>query len=154
VTFRQAILGVIDAVMPIAGPNVLDVTAHQLTITVYQWSGGARDKGTRSTVSALSLPQYSGVRQMSLEEIANSGGRYRDGAVLVEDITPSNGVIGFTPSQLRPVIVQGQELVYSLSAGTAAAPAGPLAGEYQIAEGRFDDEFGYALVLNRRLTTP
>lgn len=157
-SFREQMIGVGDAVYKaVLGPAGLDLTPCQLTITTRTWPGrrGDTSKGTPVDSPVTVLGQYFPIRALRAKEIADSGGRYRDGDVIVEDISPpgtdaAGNAIGFTIAQLRPETASDNvEIIYTLS-GTA----GGLSGNYDLAEGRFDDWQYYQLVLRRRRDTP
>lgn len=154
-------LGLKDSLMgSLMGPSAFNTVVSQLSIITQTWgsvgSGGpVRGAGAPMVMSTLTLGQYYPIRQLSAQEIANSGGRYRQGDLIVEQITPSNGAgvgetpVGYTPDQLDPARAftsSAQEAIYRLSGETS--------GDYELREGRFDDAFSYSLVLRLRETTP
>lgn len=158
---RIPFLNVADILRKLQGPSVFDVAVHQLTIITKTWHGARRGDpaGGGPTTTPLVLNQYYMTRQLKLEEISQSGGKFKEGDVIVEDITPWNGVVGagsvgYSPAQLDPTITSTQptdlvEVIYQLDAGASVA-GGPLAGQYALREPQFGDPFGYNLVLYRR----
>lgn len=103
--------------------------------------------------SDLVLPQQYRIRQISQREIADSGGRYENGDVIVEHITPYDGVsVGFTVAQLKPrVTSDAVERIYIISSDD---PAGGHTGEYDLRELRSWRALSFDLVLKRRENTP
>jgi hypothetical protein len=133
------------------GPAVFDVCPTQITIVTRTWSGGRKDAGT-ATDSSLALPAKFPIRPLKVAEIASSGGVYEMGDLLVDLITPNDGVhnpgVGFTEAQLAPRAVahSGVEVLYVLT--------GQHAGEYHRVELRSSDPFVWQLVLGRKRTKP
>lgn len=148
-SLRTAMLVVIDQVTNVLLPTVLDQCPSQLTIITRTWSGGAIDQGTASDAK-LVLPQKFVFRQVTTREIANSGGRYEAGDLMVEGLIPhdpANHGVGYTEAQLAPTVsAEGTEIVYSVT--------GQHAGEYTRGYLVSTDPYEYKLVLSRRRTTP
>lgn len=146
-SFRLGLLAAVEAARGIAGPTGLDVRTNQLTIRTRTWSGAMLDDGT-ATDSDLVLPAHYPVRNVALDEVASSGGVYETGDVLVNHITPSNGVdVGYTREQLNPKSLDNNvEILYLLT--------GSHSGEYALVECRTFRSFSYSLVLRRRRSTP
>jgi hypothetical protein len=154
-SLRTDMLALKDDLGTLLSPSELDQAVHQLTIVTRTWAGGAVDapvtSGPAYTDASLVLPQKYVIRPVGMKEIDESGGRYKEGDVVVLSIVPNdpaNGSIGYTPDQLAPVIVQGQEVIYRITGN------GPSNGEYALRELRQPDVYSYDLVLSRRLTTP
>ena len=140
-SLRTRFLGIADRLLDLTGPSRFDIRTNQLTVRQRTWTGGV---GVGSYVdSDLVLPQKYAVRVLSQREIASSGGRYRQGDIIVGPITPSDGEgAGFTPEQLRPVPESGEvEILYVIT--------GPLAGRFHLVDSHFDQPFGYFLTLAR-----
>jgi hypothetical protein len=155
-SLRTSMLVVKDKLLSaLVGPNALDVAVHQVTIRTRTWLGGAIDApaptpgGPCFTDSDLPIPQKYQVRQLTTEEVDESGGAYEVGDLLVKGIVPAdpaNPGVGFYPTQLAPVIVQGQEVIYVV--------VGPHNGNYALRELRSWGILSYDLILTRREDTP
>lgn len=134
--------------------SAMNVITSQLTVLLQQWSGGARDKGVANVLSSLTLPPIYPIRLVTVEEVEESGGRFKVGDVKVTHITPFDGVsTGYTAAQLNPVIPPGSvgmERIYRIA---ALQPAG-ISGDYELRAGQFDRTFSYYLVLQNLVTTP
>jgi hypothetical protein len=148
---RNALLQMSDRLRALAGPERMDQRPHQLAILTRTWSGGYKEAG-EATESALVLPQHFVVRQVSTRELAASGGRYEQGDVTVEGITPEyvdreGNARGFSPLALDPRVTRnGVEIIYRVT--------GPHEGDYQLVELQSWRPYGYTLVLRRRSDTP
>lgn len=143
-SFRTALNKTIANIKVITGPTRLDIRPHQLTIRKRTWSGESPGQiGSTYTDVDLVLPQIFKIRQVNIHEVAESGGNYQTGDVIVEHITPSDGAgTGFTPTQLRPLITgDNQERLYVITGD------GGLAGTYNLLELRSWRPFSYDLVL-------
>ncbi len=157
-TLRNDLKAVADIVRGIAGPSILDQRPAQLTRRLRTWSGGFRGADAvpaqpQFTDVDLVIDQKFRIRQLSTREIANSGGQYEMGDIIVDHITPdftdpiTSAAGGYTEAQLKPTQTEnGVELYYVVT--------GQHAGEYQCVELRSWRAYSYALVLRRRLTTP
>lgn len=147
-SLRTSLLGVLDTLRGITGPSGLDLRTSQLTIRTRTYTGGRRTSTAVTTDSDVALPQIYKVRQVTTGEIANSGGRYEDGDIMVGPITPSNGAgVGYTEAQLAPKPSgDGVDVLYLLS--------GAHAGTYDRVELRSTEPFSYYLVLRRTRITP
>jgi hypothetical protein len=150
---RTAILVALNAVLPVLGPGKLDLRTVQLTIALRTWQGGYKDapvsSGPAFVDALLVIPKIYEIRQITTAELVASGGTYQLGDIMVVGIIPNdpaNPGVGFTPEQLAPVLVKGQELIYEVT--------GPLNGWYALRELRCFDPFSYDLVLKRRFDTP
>lgn len=142
--------GLLSALM---GPQALDVAVHQLTIVTRTWLGGQRDapvvSGPQYTDAVLVIPQKYIIEPVKTEEIDASGGRFEMGDIKVRGLVPAdpaNPGIGYYPTQLAPVIVAGQEVIYLV--------AGQHNGAYALRELQTWDILSYNLILSRRLDTP
>ena len=151
-TFRTDMLAIKDAIRDaVLSPNGLDMTPHTLTIVTRTWTSGRKGKQSGSPPYYadvnLALPQRYKIRQLSMREVSSSNGRYTDGDLIVEHVTPSDGAgTGFTSAQLDPrgVTTDGVEFVYVIGGSTA------LAGEYALKEARLSGALSYHLVLEIR----
>jgi hypothetical protein len=154
-SLRTAMLNVIDQVTNVLLPELpsgapgLDQVPSQLTIRTRTWSGGAIGLGTTSD-SDLVLPKKYFIRQVTTREIANSGGRYEAGDLVMEGIVPNdvaNPGVGFTESQLVPTVTaEGTEIIYFVT--------GQHSGEYERGYVDTAATYEYKLFLTRRRTTP
>jgi hypothetical protein len=137
----------------LVGPQGLDQVTHQLTIRTRTWLGGSIEadveSGPQFIDSDLALPQKYKMRQVTTEDIDGSGGRYEMGDLLVADIIPAdpaNPGVGYYPTQLAPLIVQGQEVIYIVK--------GPHNGLYALRGLKTERTYRYDLVLHRRRDQP
>ena len=122
------------------------VRTNQLTIRKRTWSGAFLEQGT-ATDEDLVLPARYPIRYVTAQEVNSSAGSYEAGDILVDHITPSDGTVGYTPAQLKPVITTNNvEIIYVLT--------GAHAGEYSLVDCRTYRPFTYQLVLRRRASTP
>jgi hypothetical protein len=146
-SFRTGILPAIARIRALTGPDGFDIRMNQVTIAVRTWSGARLHQGSATDATTV-LPQHFPVKHLEQREIANSGGVYEMGDILVDHITPTDGAdVGYSPTQLKPTITtDNQERVYILT--------GTHAGEYALVELRTFRPFTWQLVLRRRLTTP
>lgn len=146
-SLRTALLKVADAARSISGPSGVDIRINQLTIRTRTWSGTMIGLGTPGDVDLVIPAQYP-IRFVTEQEIESAGGRYLAGDLLVDHITPYDGVsVGYTPAQLKPSAPDDKtEILYLI--------AGPHAGEYAVIDLRSFRAFTYQLVLRRKATTP
>lgn len=138
---RQRLLALVDSIRPIAAP----LRTTMVTIRKRTWSGDQVGDGASTDID-LVLPPYVKVEELSNKEIADSGGKFLDGAVRVGPITPqyfsagSSG--GFTPSDLSPDAESDSvEIIYLLT--------GAITGEFRVASSYSSRPFRYELTLNR-----
>jgi hypothetical protein len=105
------------------------------------------------TDSDLVLPMNYRIRQLDQREIAQSGGTYENGDIIVEHITPFDGVsVGYTVQQLKPTVTSNAvEVIYLI---TTDDPAGGHTGQYRLRELRSWKAFSFDLVLYRRQDQP
>lgn len=146
-SLRTSLLKAVESARALSGPTFADIRVNQLTIRTRTWSGSYVGLGT-PTDSDLVLPAHYPIRFISAHEINAAAGQYEMGDLLVDHITPSDGVdVGYTPEQLRPTVTTNNvEIIYVIT--------GPHAGEYSCAELRTFRPFTYQLVLRRKTTTP
>ena len=140
-----------DRLRAISGPEHMNQRPHRLSILTRTWSGGYKEAGEASE-TAIDLPQHFPVRQVSTREIAASGGRYEQGDMAVEGITPEyvdpgGNLRGYSPLALDPRVTRnGVEIIYRLT--------GPHEGDYQLVELQSWRPYSYTLVLRRRSDSP
>lgn len=144
-SFRTDLLATVDAARAISGPAGLDIRTNQLTIRTITWSGKYARDGVIDSTQDTVLPAYYPIRFIRGEEIEASGGQYTLNDVLVNHITPSNGLgVGFTPEQLNPPkATDNVETIYVIT--------GPMGGNYALVDCRTHRPFTYQLVLRRML---
>ena len=147
-SLRTDMLPVAEAARAISGPTELDARTVQVTVRTRTWLGGRRGvpDGNNFNDVDLVLPQRYRVRLMKQEEISSSGGRFRAGDVRVGGITPKHATGGFSPEDLKPVLVPGQETIYLLT--------GAISGEYKLVNLQTDHIVSYFLVLRNTRVTP
>lgn len=146
-SFRTALLAVADKFRAVSGPALFDIRTNQLTIRKRVWSGSYIADGV-ATDTDLVLPAQYPIRHVTGADVASSGGHYTLTDLLVNHITPYNGVgVGYTPTQLVPDITDDRtQLIYVIT--------GPDAGEYDLVEAKFSRPFSYQLILRRKASTP
>lgn len=146
-SFRLALLQLVEAARSISGPAGLDIRTNQLTIRKRTWSGARVRQGTSTDVD-LVLPAHYPIRLVSEQELNSAAGQYEMGDILVDHITPSDGDgVGYTPADLHPTVTTNNvELIYVIN--------GAHAGEYSFVELRTFRPFTYQLVLRRSTRTP
>jgi len=145
VSFRTALLPVVDEIRSIAGPMGFDIRTSHLTIRTRVWSGGRAGLGSPHDEDIVLAPHYK-VSQLSAREVASSGGRFELEDVRVGPITPKEGDTGYSLSELAPDGSDGVEILYILT--------GPHDGEYGLVQAIKSRPFRYELVLRRRRRTP
>ncbi len=155
-SFRSELLADVAEIRKILGPGEdgLDMRPTSVTIVTTVWSGGIRNSGT-PTRTSLPLPPETAVRHLTQREIAESGGRFEDGDVIIDLIDPAyqgpDGAGGFTDAQLGGSAVAGTEVVYELAAQSGATG---IVGNYTVVERRRDKNFRFTIVVRRSHTTP
>lgn len=129
-----------------------DFVTTQVTIRTQRWTGGRLGIGSK-VISDLVMPKAFPVRQLRQSEISSSGGRYTQGDVIVEGISPvytSHGGGGFTPEQLDPKHYTPNpdtEVIYILTGETA--------GHYTlVSSDTTSDPTEWSLVLRNTRITP
>lgn len=155
-TLGTALIEVLDALNPIVGPGVLDLTPNQATIHCVVWAGGkvGADGGVAEASGfPLALAQQYPIRQLTTREISNSGGLYEHGDIIIENIPPaySDAITGrsggYTLLQLSPRSTSNGIDVYYEITGTHS-------GFYKVVELRTDDRLAWRVVLTRTATRP
>lgn len=86
------------------------------------------------------------VRTLKSQDVASSGGRYQDGDLRADRLSPKHPTGGYDPEDLRPSVGTHEEIIYTVT--------GPNAGEYELVDLETTKNFEYVLVLRRRRTTP
>lgn len=142
-SLRTSLLAVVEAARKITGPTGVDIRTDALTIRTRTWSGARLRLGTATDVD-LVLPANYPIRLIASHEVNSSNGRYEFGDILVNHITPFDGVTtGYTLAQLKPpVTTDNVEILYLI---TGSHP-----GTYELVEARTYRPFTYQLVLRRR----
>ncbi len=160
-TFRNAVLpglSAADAVMA-----TLDLAPYSVSIITRRWSGGRPKSGTPGD-TVLQLPPWIVCKEVTEDQVRQSGGRFEIGDLWVGPIRPyftgpsCNGVPGapggFTQEQLNPIIEAGDEsteIIYrvrqthGLGSGTN--------GDYDLHRLHADDPLEYMLLLRRHHQT-
>lgn len=147
--FRKTFLPLAEQFRKISGPSFADIR-HQITIRRRVWSGTYIREGT-ATDTDLVLPAHYPIRHITAAEVSASGGAYTTEDLLVNHVTPSDGLTtGYTDAQLAPAVTDRKTEVFYVITNSD----GVLAGEYTLVELRWPRPFTKQLVLRRRLTTP
>lgn len=136
------------------GAQGLDLCPFLISIYTRTWSSGERGSGSYSD-SITTLPAWTKVKKLSEREIAQSGGRYRTGDMVVWHVRPPYTDIitgkpgGFTQAQLDPTILDdGVEVFYRLTE-QYANQAGE-AGDYELVELDRSHPMHFDVVIRRR----
>jgi hypothetical protein len=152
VSFRSELQPDLAEIRKILGPGEdgLDMRPTSVTILTTVWSGGIRGSGTPSS-TPLRLPPETAVRQLSQKEIAESGGRYEAGDVIISLINPAyqgpDGAGGFTEAQLGGATASmGSEVTYQLAQQSGATG---IVGTYTLLEFHRDPNFHFTLIVRR-----
>ena len=140
-SLRTDLLATVDLVRTLRGPDGFDIATVQVTIVRRTWAGGRRGSGAPSDVTVLAISEWTKVRQVSERLVASSGGLYTMNDIKVGPITPSFTGGGFSPADLKPVGLTGQEIVYILS--------GAMTGEYALINLDTTRPFRYEMILRR-----
>jgi hypothetical protein len=138
---RTELLVTADEARALRGPAGVDIETVNVTIVRRTWAGGRRGSGAPTDVAVVTLPIYYKIRQVSERLVASSGGLYTMNDIKVGPITPSFSGGGFSPADLKPVGLTGQEIVYVLS--------GALVGEYALINLDTTRPFRYTMILRR-----
>lgn len=144
---RTSLLRIVDSCRKLSGPDFADIRVNQLTVRTRTWSGDFVGNGT-FTDSDLVLPARYPIRYLTVQEVFSAAGAYEVGDVIVDHITPFDGVsTGYTKEQLRPQFdVNNIEVIHFLT--------GSHAGDYRCIDVRTYRAFTTQLVLRRQSTTP
>lgn len=148
-TFRTVFCDVADILRSLTGPNTFDVRPTQLTIRTRTYIGGRRSSQGAHIDTDLVIPAIYKVRQIKTNEVAQSGGLFEMGDVVVGPITPKGDTLGWTEAQLQPKSTSdGVDYIYILTGNAGHA------GEYSRVHFESTRPFSYFLFLRRRNTTP
>ena len=105
---RDNLLYALDKARAVLGPSVMDLRPTSVQVITRTWSDGTARGDGFATDSVLQLPSYTKVRHLTQKEIAESGGVFEDGDLLISRITPQftspvDGTVGgFIETQLAP----------------------------------------------------
>lgn len=125
---------------------------YTVDIVTRTWTGYKVGEGT-SSESVVALSPRPRVRNMSQAEIASSGGTFREGDMVLDQITPyfndaTCGTGGYTASQLRPSTnLSNVETFFRLTGDEGVIQA-------QLVRADFDNPVTYKLILRRTRVTP
>lgn len=145
-TLRDQLLSVVDQLRYL--PAQFGVRRYTVTLRTRTWSGDAPGRGTPTDVDTVLTPTPR-VSVMSTDEIAASGGTYREGDFVINAITPrytSPTTGGYTPAQLnlRPTAAnQDVTVILTGDEGTV---------ECDVVQLWFQRPFTYHLVVRARRT--
>ena len=136
-TLRDGLLKIADSLRAL--PNTFGLRRYSVTLRTRKWSGGKPGSGT-ATVTDVVLTPPPKVRVLKTEEVASSGGTYRDGDLMVEKITPKYDAGGYTPAQLnlRPATDEDVAVILTGDEGTLEA---------QVIKVYFDKPFNARMVV-------
>lgn len=156
---RNALLFAVDQCRHILGPSVMDLRPTSVQIITRAWDDPGRSiNSTSADTVTLSLPNYTKVRHVSQREVAQSGGLYELGDLIVGPITPQfvspiDGTTGgFTEAQLAPVVTDpATEILYRV---TQQSGATGINGDYARKDFKRDKTLRFMIVIGRKFTTP
>jgi hypothetical protein len=127
--------------------STLLVLANLLTTSI-----SAHISASAVIITDFVLPQHYRVRQLTQKEIHQSGGEYEEGYIVVEHVTPFDGVsVGVTVDQIKPHGSNALEIIYLI---TTDDPGQGHVGEYDLEETRSWRPYSFDLIMKRRATTP
>lgn len=147
-TLRDDLLPVVDDLREL--PDEFGLRRYSVKIRRRAWSGIKPGQGTPTDVDVEIQPRPK-VREVTTQEIADSGGTWRQGDFKVDKVTPHyvDGLVtgGYTPSQLniRPSGIN-QDVCFILT-----GDEGPF--ECQLIEIHFERSFTYWMVVRRTITS-
>ena len=145
-SLRTRLIPLVERCRAITGSERLDQRPSRLTIRTRTWSGGRTGDGT-ATDSDLELPQHYKIKELSVREIASSGGRFEIGDLRVVVTTRDDYTdTGYATAQLAPEVSKGTEVIYLLS--------GQIEGEYSRIALTSDRPYRRELVLRSTRRTP
>lgn len=155
---RDNLLYALDKSRAVLGPSVMDLRPTSVQVITRTWSDGTGIGDGFATDVVLQLPSYTKVRHLTQREIAESGGLYEQGDLIIGPITPQftspvDGTIGgFTEPQLVPTVTApAQEVLYRVAQQSGATG---ISGDYARGEIRRDRTLRMMLVVSRKRTTP
>ncbi len=142
-SLRDSLLAIVDC----ARQTVADmgIFRYSVTLRTRTWSGTYPGEGSPTDVDAIITPRPR-VKVMSTQDVASSGGTYREGDFKIDMITPRYDTGGWSPAMLnlRPGITnQDVTIILTGDEGTI---------ECQAVEFRFSDPFTYVLVVREKRT--
>jgi hypothetical protein len=148
-TLRDDLLPVINELRAL--PNQFGIRRYTTTIRTRTWSGTYSGEGTPTDVDVVLTP-VPRVDVISTDEVASSGGTYREGDFRITAITPafvatpSSGGSGYSPSQLnlRPT-AQNQDVTVILTGDEGTI-------ECMVVEFNFSRPFRTTLVVREKRT--
>ena len=123
-----------------------DIQTVKLDIVERYWAGDRKGDGPLLETVIADVPQRYKIRHVSAREVASSGGRFEMEDLNVGPVTPAYSGGGFSPSQLKPAISKGHEIVFKLS--------GTVTGDYELIAVHTEKAFSYFMILRRKRTTP
>lgn len=148
-SFRTTMLDVADILRALTGPSTFDIRTTQITIRTRTYQGGHRSSQVAYSDSDLVLPQIYKVSKVKIAEVSASGGLYEISDLKVGPITPRGDTLGWTESQLAPIVTNdGQEIIYVLTGDAGHS------GEYSRISFEREKPFSYYLVLRRHTNPP
>lgn len=126
----------------------LGFRTNSLSLVIRTWSGGkpGASGATATDSDAVDIYPIPRIRAVSQRDIAGSGGRYQDGDLRADRLSPKNAAGGYDVTDLRPIVSTGQEIIYKIT--------GPNEGEYELVDIETAQNFQYVLILRRRRITP
>lgn len=140
-TLRDDLLPVVDELRQL--PTDFGVRRYAVTLRRRTWSGGSPGRGTATDADVVLTPRPR-VRPITTQEIASSGGTYREGDWVVTSITPSYGTGGYAPSALNLRPASAAEDVTVILTGDEGTV------ECDVVELWFNRPFTYEVVVRER----
>jgi hypothetical protein len=128
----------------------LGLRRYSVTIRRRQWSGGKPGLGTATNTDLVLSPRPR-VREISVREVAGSGGTFESGDFRIDKITPrytAPTTGGYTPAMLVISPANAAQDVVIVLVGDDGTKVCTLV------ESSFDRSFGYSMVVRPRRETP
>lgn len=145
-TLRDQLLPVVDQLRQL--PNQFGLRRYAVTIRKRTWSGDAPGRGTSTDVDTVLTP-VPRVRVITTQEVASSGGTFREGDFIISAITPrytSPTTGGYSPAQLDLTLTAlNQEATVILTGDEGTV-------ECDVVEFWFHRAFTYEIVVRARRT--
>jgi hypothetical protein len=144
-TLRDDLLPVIDDIRKL--PGEFGLRRYTVTLRRRVWSGTYAGEGSPTDTDTIVSPTPR-VRVLTTEEVASSGGTYREGDFKVDSMTPPYTGGGYSPTTLNLHPAAGttnQEVVIILTGDEGTIECQPV-------EFHFDRPFTYWMVLREKRT--
>lgn len=127
--------------------DTLGFRTNGLSMVVRTWTGRPGTSGSTYTDSTpLVIYPVPRIRAMGEDDVASSGGKYQDGDLRVDRLSPKHATGGYEVTDLRPIVAENEQIVYLVT--------GPNEGEFKLVDIETTHNFEYVLTLRRTRGTP